>query len=236
MPSVKWPLGFAKYRTRGAPSPFPRPPKNAQNSNRKTYLVPPKGHISVKNMWSDSQLMQRYRTGRPPPPYTRPQECPKIGPKERTWYQARRHVCAKASLRNPDKSRNALTTAGNSMTSSERPLQNHFWKKRRDPSRIEGERILEMLWRPQVPWITGLGASQLYHPFQNHYTHKIIIFKWFRALQLQFSGPTGINFRYSYSFVGLTGICLYSYSSVQLHKKWSSENKNYFPKITVTVT
>ena len=28
-----------------------------------------------------------------------------------------------------------------------------------------------------------------------------------------------MNFRYSYSFVGLTGICLYSHSSVQLHKK-----------------
>ena len=58
-----------------------------------------------------------------------------------------------------------------------------------------------------------------YHPFPNHHTHKIIIFKLFRSLQLQFSGPTGINFRYSYSFVGLTGICLYSYCSVQLHKK-----------------
>ena len=51
------------------------------------------------------------------------------------------------------------------------------------------------------------------------YTHKIIIFKLFRSLQLQFSGPTRINFRYSYSFVGLTGIFLYRYSSVQLHKK-----------------
>ena len=47
----------------------------------------------------------------------------------------------------------------------------------------------------------------------------MIIFKLFRSLQLQFSGPTGIIFHYSYSFVGLTGICLYSYSSVQLHKK-----------------
>ena len=48
---------------------------------------------------------------------------------------------------------------------------------------------------------------------------KLAFFKLFRSLQLQFSGPTGINFRYSYSFVGLTGVCLYSYSSVQLHKK-----------------
>ena len=56
----------------------------------------------------------------------------------------------------------------------------------------------------------------------------MIIFELFRSLQLQFSGPTGINFRYSYSFVGLTGICLYSYSSVELHKNgpW-----NYFPKL-----
>ena len=71
----------------------------------------------------------------------------------------------------------------------------------------------------------------VYHPFQNHYTHKIIIFKLFRSLQLQFSGPTEINFRYSYSFVGLTGVFLYSYCSVQLHKKWSvelfSENYSY---------
>ena len=34
----------------------------------------------------------------------------------------------------------------------------------------------------------------VYHPFQNHYTLKIIIFELFRSLQLQFSGPTGINF------------------------------------------
>ena len=40
--------------------------------------------------------------GAPPSPYTRPQECPKIGLKKRTWCQARRHVCAKARLRNPD--------------------------------------------------------------------------------------------------------------------------------------
>ena len=71
---------------------------------------------------------------------------------------------------------------------------------------------------PMVPLWKGFCLFQ-YHPFQNHCTHKITIFKLFRSLQLQFSGPTGINFRYSYSFVGLTGICLYSYSSVQLHKE-----------------
>ena len=76
---------------------------------------------------------------------------------------------------------------------------------------------------------TTFRTFRKYHAFQHLYTHKIIIFKLFRSLQLQFSGPTGINFRYSYSFVGLTGICLYSYSSVQLHKKWSSElfSENY---------
>ena len=73
--------------------------------------------------------------------------------------------------------------------------------------------------------------SHEYHSFQNYYTHKIIVFKLFRSLQLQFSGPTGINFRYSYSFVGLTGIFLYSYSLVQLYLKMVrgiiSENYNY---------
>ena len=77
------------------------------------------------------------------------------------------------------------------------------------------------------------AVAKHYHPFQNHYTHKIIIFKLFRSLQLQFSGPTGINFRYSYSFVGLTGICLYNYNSVQLHKKMVFGI--HFLKITVTV-
>ena len=47
---------------------------------KKTYLVPPGGHISVKNMSSGSQVVQRYRTRAPPSPYTRRQECPKIFP------------------------------------------------------------------------------------------------------------------------------------------------------------
>ena len=51
-----------------------------------------------------------------------------------------------------------------------------------------------------------LEIAGAYHPFQNHYTHKKIIFELFRSLQLQFLGPTGINFRYSYSFGGPTGI------------------------------
>ena len=35
-------------------------------------------------------------------------------------------------------------------------------EKRGVPSRTEGERILEMLRTPQMPWIIGLGASQPY--------------------------------------------------------------------------
>ena len=48
--------------------------------SKETYLVPPGGHISVKNMSSGSQVAQRYRTRAPPSPYTRRQECPKIIP------------------------------------------------------------------------------------------------------------------------------------------------------------
>ena len=48
--------------------------------SKETYLVPPGGHISVKNMSSGSQVVQRYRTRAPPSPYTRRQECPKILP------------------------------------------------------------------------------------------------------------------------------------------------------------
>ena len=35
-------------------------------------------------------------------------------------------------------------------------------EKRGVPSRTEGERILEMLWKPQMPWIIGLWGSQLH--------------------------------------------------------------------------
>ena len=41
------------------------------------------------------------------------------------------------------------------------PLRNHFCKKRR-PQPYWGGTILEMLWKPQMPWIIGLGASQPY--------------------------------------------------------------------------
>ena len=65
------------------------------------------------------------------------------------------------------------------MTSSGRLSPDHFWKRgvpsrtegermlemlwkpqRGVPSRTEGERMLEMLWKPQVPWIIGFGGSQ----------------------------------------------------------------------------
>ena len=35
-------------------------------------------------------------------------------------------------------------------------------EKRSAPSRTGGEIILEMLWKPEMPWIIGLGASQPY--------------------------------------------------------------------------
>ena len=48
--------------------------------------------------------MQRYRTRGARFPYTRPQESTKILLKASAWYQAQRHVCAKARLRNPGQS------------------------------------------------------------------------------------------------------------------------------------
>ena len=50
--------------------------------------------------------------------------------------------------------------------------------------------VLTKTHRPQMPWgrIVALQALCL-PPFQNHYTHKIIICKLFRSLQLQLSGP-----------------------------------------------
>ena len=81
-------------------------------------------------------------------------------------------------------------------------------------------------------WANGPQSSlEVYHPFQNHYAHQIIIFKLFRSLQLQFSGPTGINFRYSYSFVGLTEYFFTVTVRYSYIKKWSvelfSENYSY---------
>ena len=81
--------------------------------------------------------------------------------------------------------------------------------------------------------------------FEGSFSAYTILFKIITRMKLLFSNYLG---RYSYSFrarqelssvtvtcsfVGLTGIFLYSYSSVQLHKIWSSE---LFSDITVTVT
>ena len=49
---------------------------------------------------------------------------------------------------------------------------------------------------------TKSSTDVKYHSFQDHYTHKIIIFKLFRSLQLQFSGPTRINFLSGKIFCG----------------------------------
>ena len=50
------------------------------------------------------------------------------------------------------KLRNAPSTAGNSMASSERPFPEPLLKKEASPAVLGGERILEMLWKPQMPW------------------------------------------------------------------------------------
>ena len=60
------------------------------------------------------------------------------------------------------------------------PLGNQFWKKRRP---LEGERILEMLWKPQMPWMrVGFGASQPYSRW-----------KFQETLWDRFQGPSGIS-------------------------------------------
>ena len=46
--------------------------------------------------------------------------------------------------------RNAPSTAGNSMTGSESPSPAPLLKKEASPAVPGGERILEMLWRPQM--------------------------------------------------------------------------------------
>ena len=56
--------------------------------------------------------------------------------------------------------RNALSTAGNSTTSSERPSPEPRLKEEASPA--VRERILEMLWPLQMPWTVGLGRSQPY--------------------------------------------------------------------------
>ena len=58
--------------------------------------------------------------------------------------------------------RDTPSAAGNSMTGSERPSPEPLLKKEASPAVLRGERILEMLWKPQMPWIIGFGASQPY--------------------------------------------------------------------------
>ena len=48
------------------------------------------------------------------------------------------------------------------MTGSERPSPEPLLKKEAPPAVLGGETILEMLWKPQMPWIIGLGGSQPY--------------------------------------------------------------------------
>ena len=78
MPSVKWPLGFAKVPYQGHPLSLPGPLRMPKSNPKETYLVPPEGHISVKNMWRNSQVVQTHSTRGAPSPYTTPPECPKI--------------------------------------------------------------------------------------------------------------------------------------------------------------
>ena len=97
--------GFCKGTVPGAPPrPSPKPLWIPKNNSKETHSVPPEGHLLVKNMWSDSQVVQRYRTRGAPFPVHKAPRMPKNTSKKRTWYQARRHVCAKARLRNPDQS------------------------------------------------------------------------------------------------------------------------------------
>ena len=95
--------GFCKGTVPGTP---PRPSRGSlkmpKMNSKETYSVPPKGHLLVRTCEVTLRLCRGTVPGAPPSPYTRPQECPKIFQKKRTWYQTRKHVCAKARLRNPD--------------------------------------------------------------------------------------------------------------------------------------
>ena len=56
-------------------------------------------------MWSDSQVVQSYRTRGAPFPIYKAPRMPKIFQKKSSWYQARRHVSAKVRLRNHESCR-----------------------------------------------------------------------------------------------------------------------------------
>ena len=63
----------------------------------------------------DSQVVQRYRTRGAPFPIHKAPRMHKNRSKNRTWYQAIRHVCAKARLRNLDFILQTLSLSGVSM-------------------------------------------------------------------------------------------------------------------------
>ena len=66
--------GFCKGIVPGAPPrPSPGPLRMPKNNSKETYSVPPEGHLLVKSMWSDSQVVQRYCTrGAPLPAHKAP--------------------------------------------------------------------------------------------------------------------------------------------------------------------
>ena len=83
MPSVKWLLGFAKAPYQGrpprpSPGPLRMPPKIIQKRRTRYH---PRG----TSRWRTCEVTLRFCRGTvpgaPPSPYTRPQECPKIGQK-----------------------------------------------------------------------------------------------------------------------------------------------------------
>ena len=70
--------GFCKGTVPGAPPrPSPGPLRMPKNNSKETYSVPPKGHLLAKNMWSDSQVVQRYRTRGAPFPVHKAPRMPK---------------------------------------------------------------------------------------------------------------------------------------------------------------
>ena len=70
--------GFCKGTVPGAPPrPSPGPLRMPKNNPKETYSVPPAGHLSVKNMWSECQVVQRYRTRGAPFPVHKAPRMPK---------------------------------------------------------------------------------------------------------------------------------------------------------------
>ena len=59
---------------KGTVPALPRALRMPKNNSKETYSVPPEVQLLVKNMWGDSQVVQRYRTRGAP----FPQECSKF--------------------------------------------------------------------------------------------------------------------------------------------------------------